>query len=430
VANPVKLSDLALACLCGVEGAGSLSLEICAWTVAQAADRLREIGFGEVGMDDVRVDDEGAVSVEPRAPSDDAAAARSLRALLDVLLQSAPPDSSPLAGKLRLASCRPDATGLALLAREIDGALGGADRSTIAAAAGRLARATFVSVADGTLLADEFPETCGDWSALAPSPVLASAPAPASAPASESAPASDPAPALSPAAALAPAPAPDSVPRHHVARLEAEWERRVAAAQIDGERRAQDAERDRDRRVRALESDTTRRIAALEAERDRRVLAAERAIDEAEARHRHALEETTEIHSTAIADADARRAKQVEAAVDQVRRALEAERTRAVADVVAAHEAEVMAVRAEHEAERRALRARVDALEYALARAHAERDAERTLRVDAEVSAANRMRELRRVNGRLADEPRAATYRDVATANGSGDPDDRRGGWR
>jgi hypothetical protein len=417
VANPVKLSDLALASVCGVEGVGALPLEACAWMVAEAADRLREIGFGEVGMADVLVDEEGLVSVAPRAPCDDAASARGLRAILDTLLQSAVADASSLGAKLRLAACRPDATGLALLARELDGALGAADRAKIAADTGRLARATFVSVAEGTLLADDFPDAGGDWTALAPASgagtAYASAPAPA--------------PASAPAPAPAPAPA-DLDAAHHrrLAQVEAEWQRRVASAAADGDRRALDADRDRDRRVRALETDTARRISALEAERDRRILAAERAIDEAEARHRRALEETARIHETALAEAEARRAKQLEAAVEQVRRALEAERARAVADLVATHEAQILAVRAEHEAERRALRARVDALEYALARAHAERDAERTLRVDAEVSAANRLRELRRVNGRLAEEPRAATYRDVAPD----DPDDRRGGWR
>ena len=92
--------------------------------------------------------------------------------------------------------------------------------------------------------------------------------------------------------------------------------------------------------------------------------------------------------------------------------ALDAERSRALAALAATHETTLRSMHAERDAELRGMQSRIDTLEFALARALAERDAERTLRVDGEVSAANRMRELRRAPARPPEMPNAFGYRD------------------
>jgi hypothetical protein len=473
----VKLADVTVAVVCGV---APLRHELAGWIVLQAAERLREVGGGRVDANLVTIDTEGDVAVVDAPKLDDVGSTRALRSLLDSLLQTIGTSTA----KLRLCACRPEDTGMALFVRELEGAIAPLDRDAMRTAVAALARATWEAVADGTFVPDDAPAIV-DWSpqttrspetrtsgesTLDPAaislavPVRPAAPAVAEAPPkkvevevpitqtlAEAARPKEPAAArhglddldelddpvalraeiVRLHAALAEAAA-DRDRRlallekdrdRRVASVEADRLRRVHEAEQERDRRVHDAEQERDRRLRDLEQEQAKKIGAIEAERDRRLLAKERAMEAAAARHAQELEELRQLRDQERAESEALRAKQIEDAAAKVRTAAENARDRAIDAMKAAHDAALLALRTEHEMERKTMKARIDELEYAIARANAERDAERTLRVDGEVAAANRYRELRRnMPGKAPpDEPRVLGYRDLDAPNSSAD---------
>ena len=471
--HAVKLADVLVATVCGV---GELAPELAGFVVLEAAERLREVGGGRADPTNVTIDTEGNVAVIDAAKVDDVASTRALRSLLDLLLQHTPRSTA----KLRLCACRPEDTGLALLARELEGALAPLDRKALRAQIGKLARNAWEAAADGTFAQDDAPAVV-DWSPKRepePEPISFAVTVVRAPPVAKTEPpakqgidvpvtqtlAQSPRPTAalpsaftetlsqSPRAKETPAETePDDLDalRGEIARLqvalaeaaadrdrrlallEKDRDRRVAAVEADRARRVQDAEderdrrvrdaeHERDRRVRDLEQELTKKIGAVEAERDRKLLAKERELEAAVARHDKALTELQIERETERAESEAMRGRQIEEAAAKVRAVAEGARDRAIDAAKVAHEAELRALRTEHEMERKAWKERVDELEYALARATAERDAERTLRVDGEVAAANRYRELRRnIPGKPPDEPRAIGYRDVEPQSGS-----------
>ena len=466
--HAVKVADVLVAVVCGVVELGP---EVAGYLVLEGAERLREVGFGRADPNNVTVDTEGNVAVVDAAQLDDVGSTRALRSLLDVLLQHTPRSTA----KLRLCACRPEDTGLALLVRELEGALSPLDRKAMRAQLAKLARTAWEAAADGTFAQDDAPAVV-DWSPKAepePEPIsfavtVVRSPPPAApeppnkhgieVPVTQTL-AQSPRPTAalpsvftetlnqSPRAkdTLPPDAVPDDIGalRAEIARLQAalveattdrdrrlslvekERDRRLASVEADRARRVQEAEDERDRRVRDaeherdrrvcdLEQELAKKISVLEIERDRKLLARERALEAAAARHSEALAELQIEREKERAESDALRGRQIEEAAAKVRAVAESARDRAIDALKVAHEGELRALRTGHEMERKVLKERVDELEYALARANAERDAERTLRVDGEVAAANRYRELRRnVPGKPPEEPRAIGYRDV-----------------
>jgi len=164
------------------------------------------------------------------------------------------------------------------------------------------------------------------------------------------------------------------------------------------------ARSERDALLAAARTERDRAIEEVRRERDRRIAEHEARLREMESDHQAAMAETAREHSIALADAETRRTKQLEEATARLRKVMLAEREAALVDLRHGHEVTLSSLRAEHEGERSALRAKVYDLEHELARACADRDAERTLRVDAEASAAKRVRELRRSLARSAPE--------------------------
>lgn len=477
--HSVKLIDVGVAAVCGVEG---LTHELAAFVVLEATQRLREIGGGLATPERIVIDTRGEVTLLACDAADDVPSARALRTVLDGLLQVTPTSTA----KLRLCACRPEPAGLALLARELEGALGGVDREALVRSLSTLARQVFRAVAGGEFEPDS-PDVVQDWTstrvvAEEPEPIVAAPPVEAIAiePTPEvviAAPTDAPivapkvAEPIEPKIDSRPEPAPASLPttyatlpddrderhrlelaavrREHEAALaaliadrdrrlalfEAERDRRIAAVEVDRarrvreaeeerDRRVHDVEKERDRRVQQVEAEAARKVLAVEAERDRKVLSMERALDMAEARHRLELEELVAERDAILAEGEATRARQLEEATAKLRKVIEGARDRAIAEVRAAHEAELAGLRTDHDMERKELRARIEELEYSFARANAERDNERMLRVDGEVAAANRLRELRRTIGTKKPEEesdRVITYRDA---------DDRAKWWK
>jgi hypothetical protein len=468
--HAVKLADVTVAVVCGVV---TLRHEVAGYIVLQAAERLREVGGGRIDANNMTIDTDGHVAVVDAPKIDDVGSTRALRTLLDGLLQTIGTSTA----KLRLCACRPEDTGMALLVRELEGAVAPLDRDAMRTTVATLARATWEAVADGTFVPDDAPAVV-DWSPKTTQtetkptgasstldlaavslavPVMRS-PAPAAAPPSKrlevdvpvtqtlaeatrpkdaSAVRSlglddldgvdDPAALRAEIARLGTALADAAADRdRRIALLEKDRDRRVAAVEADRvrrvheaeaerDRRVRDAEHERDRRVRDLEQEITKKVGVIEAERDRRLLAKERAMEAAAARHAEEMDQLRALRDQERAESEALRGKQIEDAAARVRAAAESARDRAIDAMKAAHDAALLALRTEHEMERKTMKARIDELEYGLARANAERDAERTLRVDGEVAAANRYRELRRnIPGKAPpDEARVLGYRDL-----------------
>ncbi len=141
--DPVSLLDWFSAVACdaatfGREDAAFIAREIC--------ERARESGGLRVGLGDIALADDGSVVLAGKPEAcDERASARSIRRVLDELLQRAP-DSTPA---LRLCAARFEDTTLELLAKDLEFAGGTLDRSARRAAIAAAVATVRVTMKDG-----------------------------------------------------------------------------------------------------------------------------------------------------------------------------------------------------------------------------------------------------------------------------------------
>lgn len=108
-----------------IRGVVTFDHRFAGWVALQAAHRLNEIGGGLARPAAIEIDGAGGVRVVSGTPrTDDESSARSVRELLDALLERAT-NSTPA---LRLCAARPEKTGLDGVVRELSFALGEVER--------------------------------------------------------------------------------------------------------------------------------------------------------------------------------------------------------------------------------------------------------------------------------------------------------------
>ncbi|MGZ3419340.1 MAG: hypothetical protein ACXVEE_15820 [Polyangiales bacterium] len=152
----------------------------------------------------------------------------------------------------------------------------------------------------------------------------------------------------------------------------------------------------------ALAEQESRHRAQIEKLETRVRAAEESALRAATEAKREGMKEAVSARTEALRERDAarlefeqRHTRELQAAIARVQRRAEEEAARARDDLRCAHDSELASIRAESEATRARLTARIDELEADVFRALADRDAERTRRLDLEEATAKRIYEMR-----------------------------------